>query len=93
MKSNTQLETGNRIRHFRKRAGLSQLQLELQIDASFGSLSRMENGLTNPTKETLFAIAEALRLNAYETAFLFGINLGKSSDSITNSQFDSIYQV
>lgn len=34
-----------------------------------------ENGLTNPTKETLFAIANALSLTGLETAILFGIDI------------------
>lgn len=85
-------QTGQRIRHFRKRVGITQLELELRIDASFGSISRMENGQTNPTKETLFLIAEALRLDPYETAYLFGIELEKSNP-LTDQLFDSIYSI
>jgi transcriptional regulator with XRE-family HTH domain len=70
---------GQRIRQFRKSAGLSQIELELRIDAAFGSISRMENGITNPTKETLFAIAQALSLNSFETAYLFGIEITQSN--------------
>lgn len=91
----TPKEIGIRIRQFRKRAKISQLELELRIDAAFGSISRIENGITNPTKETLFAIAEALELSTYETAFLFGIELESPSQdrSITDRQFDNIYPI
>lgn len=85
-------QTGQRIRQFRKAAGITQIELELRINASFGSISRMENGLTNPTKETLFLIARALNLNAYQTAELFGIELGESSYKPFISQpLDSTY--
>ena len=70
---------GARIKYFRKRANVTQFELELRINASFGSISRMENGLTNPTKETLFAIAKAFNLTGLETAILFGIDIGSSS--------------
>ncbi|MFS8130694.1 MAG: helix-turn-helix domain-containing protein [Candidatus Dojkabacteria bacterium] len=64
---------GQKIRKFRFKAGLTQLDLELEIDASSGSISRIESGNVNPTKETLFSISKALKLNEIETAYLFGI--------------------
>jgi len=94
MNKNSTWPTGFRIKQFRKRAGLSQMELELRINAAFGSVSRMENGITNPTKETLFAIANALELTSIETASLFGIDLGQEYiSSITNQLSDNIYQV
>ncbi|MEP7103797.1 MAG: helix-turn-helix transcriptional regulator [Candidatus Dojkabacteria bacterium] len=64
---------GKKVRYFRLRALISQLKLERLIEASDGSLSRLESGKVNPTKETLFAIAEALDLSKVEIAYLFGI--------------------
>ena len=64
---------GEKIRMFRKRAGISQSNLELEIDASFGSLSRIENDQTNPTKETLMKIAKVLNLREDEISYLFQI--------------------
>lgn len=64
---------GEKIRMFRKRAGLSQSDLELEIDASFGSLSRIENDQTNPTKETLMKISKVLGLREDEISYLFQI--------------------
>jgi len=66
---------GQKIRRFRKRAGLSQLALELAIEASPGSLSRIENGKVNPTKETIIEIARVLELETREIASLFGIEV------------------
>lgn len=69
------LVLGNKIRQFRQRAGLSQMQLELEIDAAPGSLSRIESGQVNPTKETLNKISQILKLEIQETATLFNIDL------------------
>ncbi len=66
---------GQKIKRFRKRAGLSQLALELAIEASPGSLSRIENGKVNPTKETIIEIARVLKLKTSEIASLFGLEI------------------
>ncbi len=66
---------GQKIRRYRKRAGMSQLSLELAIEASPGSLSRIENGKVNPTKETIVDIARVLKLETREIASLFGIEV------------------
>jgi transcriptional regulator with XRE-family HTH domain len=65
---------GQKIRNFRKRAGLSQLQLETQIGMSPGGLSRIENGEVSPMKETIVKIIEILDLNAVESAALFDLD-------------------
>jgi transcriptional regulator with XRE-family HTH domain len=72
MDSNKSL--GQKIAYYRKRAGLSQLQLELEIAAGQGSISRIENGQVNPTKETLVNIIKVLNLNAFESADIFNID-------------------
>ncbi len=69
------MTVGQKIRRFRKRAGLSQLSLELAIEASPGSLSRIESGKVNPRKETIVDIATALKLETKEIASLFGIEV------------------
>ncbi len=66
---------GQKIRQFRKRAGISQFELENTIGLSPGHLSRIENGQIEPTKETIIDIAYALRLNTREIASLFGIEI------------------
>ncbi len=72
---------GSRIRAIRKHKGLSQLQLEVLIGASFGSISRIENGLTNPTKETIFAIINSLQLTLEEAMFLFHLDVLKTQSN------------
>lgn len=66
---------GQKIREYRSRAGISQLELETLLEDAPGSLSRIESGKTNPTKETIIDIAKALNLNTIEIASLFGIDL------------------
>jgi transcriptional regulator with XRE-family HTH domain len=78
MSDNTQT-LGDKIKFYRKRAGLSQLELETRIEASPGSLSRIENGQINPTKETLIKIIDVLRLDMADSANLFNIPIKDSS--------------
>ena len=66
------MQIGHKIRFFRKRAKFSQQQLELAINASFGSISRIENNETNPTKETLDKIIDLLNLDYLASSYLFG---------------------
>lgn len=75
---------GQKIREFRKRSKISQLDLELEIDASPGSISRIESGDTNPTKETIHKISKILKLSPEELAMLFGIELSKNTTYIEN---------
>lgn len=62
MQATTKLTLGEKIRNFRKRAGMSQLELEAAIQTSPGVISRIEAGKVNPTKETLLEISSVLRL-------------------------------
>lgn len=64
---------GEKIRFFRKRAGLSQMELEIRINASQGSISRIEKDLINPTKETILKIAKIFNLHSTELEDLFNI--------------------
>ena len=66
-------DVSQKVKYFRLRSELSQMDLELEINASPGSICRLESGKVNPTKETLFSIAKALKLTDVETAYLFGI--------------------
>jgi transcriptional regulator with XRE-family HTH domain len=73
---------GDKIRAFRKREKLSQLALELEINASPGSVSRIENGQVNPTKETLKKISEVLKLTTHEISVLFDLSTDELPDII-----------
>lgn len=65
-------DVGDKIKEFRKRKNKTQLQLEIDINASSGVISRIENSETNPTKETLEKISEALNLTVKEKNHLYG---------------------
>ena len=72
--SNTkQVTLGDKVKAYRKRACLSQLQLELMTDLSEGSICRIESNSINPTKETILRLSKALKLSREEIIDLFGI--------------------
>jgi transcriptional regulator with XRE-family HTH domain len=79
MRQNNQITLGSKIKYFRKRAKMSQLQLENEIGAAAGSISRIENGEVNPTKETLKKIHKKLKLTSREYRYLDG-DLAKPAD-------------
>jgi putative transcriptional regulator len=66
---------GKKIKEFRKRAGLSQLELEHKVGLASGTISRIENNGVNPTKETILKIIEVLNLRTYEAASLFNLEV------------------
>lgn len=75
------MSLGSRIQYFRKRADLSQFDLENEIGGSQGMLSRIENGSINPTKETLYKIADVLKLHYREFDYLMGMTSKPATDS------------
>lgn len=64
---------GQKLKYFRKRANLSQLELETTIGAAPGSISRIESGSVNPNKETVIKIAQAAGINDKELDYIIGI--------------------
>ncbi len=70
---------GEKIKFFRKRAGLTQFNLELEIGLAQGAISRIESGKVNPTKETIADIAYSLKLDTSEIASLFGIEINDTT--------------
>lgn len=70
-----ELTVGEKIKFFRQRMCRSQLEVELDTGLGNGTMSRIERGITNPTKETIIKIASSLSLNPKETGYLFNINL------------------
>jgi transcriptional regulator with XRE-family HTH domain len=78
---------GRRIKYFRKRAGLSQLELEAELGASSGYISRVESGKVNPNKETIAKISSVLNLRPTEINYI--LNLGYddvSEEDIQNAE-------
>jgi transcriptional regulator with XRE-family HTH domain len=72
-----ELPLGRKIYVLREDRALSQTKLEVEAGLSFGTLSRIENGNINPTKETIIKIAQVLDLHDDEFNYL--ISLQKSS--------------
>lgn len=64
---------GDLLKEYRKRSGLTQLDLEISIRAANGSISKIEKNKINPTKETLLKIANTLDLSKEEKMKLFNI--------------------
>ncbi len=63
---------GRRLKNFRKSKNITQQEIELRCGLSSGGLSRIENGLVNPTKETILKIANILNLNEKQISYLIG---------------------
>ena len=77
------MTTGQRIKKFRKRAGMTQKELGEKLGLSFQSVAQWENNLRNPKEETLQKIANALEISIYELkglsdseAFMAELNKG-----------------
>lgn len=80
------LTLGRRLYSFRKKRNMSQSGIEVEADLSFGTVSRIENGLINPTKETLHRIAKVIDLDDYEYYYL----LNSRTSTPTQSEIDSV---
>lgn len=65
---------GNRVRSLRRKRRLTQGALELRAELAFGTISRIENNKTNPSKETLYKLASALEVSLSEAIELFLID-------------------
>lgn len=73
MTNPSELTTGEKIKNFRKRAGMSQMELENELNAATGSISRIEAGKVNPTKETILQLAKIMKLTESELSDLLGV--------------------
>ncbi len=62
---------GSRVRFFRQRAKMSQLDLELTAELSTGAVSRIENNVIVPTWKSLLKIVWALSLDIHERSSFF----------------------
>lgn len=94
------LTVGQKIKQFRNRAGISQLELEMRIETSPGSISRIESGQVNPTKETLRKIIEVLDLKSKEAILLFDLNFDElpkvvklAKKMISSLDLDEVLQI
>ncbi len=60
---------GEKIKHYRKKRGLSQAELAELINIEVKSLSRIESGHNYPQCENLIAIARALSVSPWQFYF------------------------
>jgi transcriptional regulator with XRE-family HTH domain len=83
---------GEKIKFFRERSGLGQYYFEEIVGIAHGSLSRIEKGKTNPTKETIHKIAAMLNLTNTEIMYLNGtFDEDATKDEINNAIFEVKY--
>lgn len=79
---------GRKLYAFREDRKLSQSRLEVEAGLSFGTISRIENGLVNPTKETLVKISEILKLDDSEFNYL----LTEKKSTPTKAEVENIIE-
>lgn len=75
-------DIGRKIKMFRTRVKMTQLDLENQLNLSTGSLTKIESGKVTPSRETLLRIIEQLNLNAGESFLLLGLPSSKLTEII-----------
>ncbi len=63
------------LKKYRIERKMSQLELEVKADLPFGTVSRIENGKVNPSKETLLKISYTLKLQAKDFLYLSGFTI------------------
>ncbi|MDQ6985183.1 MAG: helix-turn-helix transcriptional regulator [Candidatus Dojkabacteria bacterium] len=68
----TKNTTGHRLKSLRLLRQSSQVEIEMNARLSSSSLSRIEHNQINPSKETIFKIAEALDLTTREINYIVG---------------------
>lgn len=66
MRTDASIFIGARIRHFRKLAGLSQLQLADKVQCELSTLAHYETGKNLVSMTKLIRIAEALEVDLYQ---------------------------
>ena len=89
MSSQNIINIGEKVKHLRTKANLSIRQLAEISDVSPGHISQIENGKTNPSVTTLYAVAKALKVSIQ---VFFDVNessepaLSDSEDEMETSQ-------
>lgn len=92
-----ELTLGRKLYAFREDRKFSQSRLEVEAELSFGTISRIENGLINPTKETLYKVSNALNLNSSEFQYMISpmSTFPSLSDVeiVKNAVFEKVQQI
>lgn len=66
MDSSINKVVGNRVKHFRKKRGLSQTQLSEIVGLTRSSISNIESGRQSTKLEKYYHIAEILKIDIYD---------------------------
>jgi len=78
---------GQRLREFRRAAGISQRELAAQIDVDFSYISKIENGrLPPPAADTIVRMCQVLRVRAEDLLALTGKLPTKVRESLSGSR-------
>ncbi len=87
-----ELTLGRKLYAFREERKISQTKVEVETGLSFGTISRIENGAINPTKETLQRISTFLQLDSSEFTYLIGFNTISPTEKEANGFVEQIEQ-
>jgi len=87
-----ELPLGRKLYAFREDRKISQTKVEVETGLSFGTISRIENNVINPTKETLNRISSFLRLDSSEFNYLIGFNSVYPSENDVNCVISELGQ-
>ena len=63
---------GQKLKSFREDTKISQFALETELGLGYGSVSRMESGLSTPKRDMVIKIANFLNLNERQIDYLIG---------------------
>lgn len=73
---------GQKLKIYRIRSGMTQLELENNLGLATGSLTKIESGKVFPGRETLIKFINCLNLNPHESAILLGFSVSKITEII-----------
>lgn len=78
---------GQKLREFRRSAGISQRELAKQIDVDFSYISKIENGrLPPPAADTIVKICQVLGIESEDLLALTGKIPSKIQESLSGSK-------
>ena len=80
MKTDTSIQIGRRIKHFRELAGMTQLQLAEKVPCEPSTLAHYETGKNLVSMTKLIRISEVLNVELYQ--FFVTSSLNPNSDTV-----------
>lgn len=74
------LTLGEKLKFYRTRQGLTQLELALECDVNAGTIADIERNKSGVSIDLLHKIGTALNLTSQELSYLFNVNLYKQKE-------------